>query len=181
MDSGTEAVREGRVVATDKAELIRFALKEQKARGKNEVHTRDAWEKKHGAAPQAAAASFAFRSGAGACDICARPIASPDGYLLITDTVVSTPAYWKRVLPEMPRNTLGASYQSHPRLALQMIELRQMAAAEQLSWMACEGCIALFDVPADQPREWAQLWWATAGNFAPPGSGAVPPERVALT
>lgn len=174
-------LKSGSVEAADERELAQFAEKERKARGKSEFLTLDEWLKKKAGGGKADKPGPGVRSGStGVCDICARPIASPDGYLLTTRTVVTTPAYWKKVLPAILRNSLGASWQTHPALALSMLEVRQAAAAQVLPWMSCDECVGLFEVSRDEAREWAQLWWASGGAFAPPGNGPVPIDEVRI-
>lgn len=115
------------------------------------------------------------------CDICAKSLQFQEGYLLTTEKVVSTPAYWKKHLDETLTAALGPHWRSHPMLLVKMMEIQQAAANQVTPWMVCDICIELFSVDRAKTREWAQQWYESDRQFVPPGSGAVDLSKVKIS
>lgn len=113
-------------------------------------------------------------SESGVCDVCSKKVFRPNGYLLTTREVVSTPAYWEYYYTHHGPEFVGlgvSSYEDfchHPLLRASCVE----AMARQSSpWLVGEECISMFK--ADQPtaRNYARRFWKSGRKFTPPGTG----------
>lgn len=110
----------------------------------------------------------------GVCDICNGKITAPDGYLLTTRQVVSTPAYWQHYYRTHQSEFTGlgvysfTDFCSNPLLRPAVI---QTMAGQRTPWMVCGNCIAMFAVDHNQMHEFAEKWWQDK-SFQPPGTGA---------
>jgi hypothetical protein len=100
------------------------------------------------------------------CDICNKPVPRGEGYILTTQQVVYSPAYWEHTFkqrwPDVPMERL------EPHLPL----LAQRLAAQQSDWLVCNECICVFDVDRKQARRYCQEYWATGKAPLVPGGGA---------
>jgi protein-disulfide isomerase len=107
----------------------------------------------------------------GVCDVCNKELASREGYLLTTEQVVSTPAYWESYLAKVA--AMGGTRDAKTK----EMAAKQMAAQTE-PWMVCDACIGKFSVDKSLAKEYATKWYDTDGKFAPPGSGSVPVSKV---
>ena len=108
------------------------------------------------------------------CDICTRELRDKEGYLLTTEQVVSTPAYWKKAFS----NPVYKMLASHlPEDQAKKMFATQMASMNT-AWMVCEDCIDLFPEYQEKAKKYAASWYESDGSFTPPGTGAVPYSKV---
>ena len=118
----------------------------------------------------------------GVCDVCNGKVTSPDGYLLTTREVVSTPAYWQHYYQYHNSQfvTLGVlSYEGfcrNPRLRVSCVNA---VAGQRTPWMVCENCISKFAVDREKARSYAMQWWQDKA-FQPPGTGPASLSEVNL-
>lgn len=109
----------------------------------------------------------------GVCDVCNGKIAAPDGFLLTTRQVVSTPAYWQHYYRYHQSEFTGlgvhsfADFCSNPLLRPACI---QTIGGQRTPWMVCATCIAMFPVDREQTRSYARQWWQDK-SFQLPGVG----------
>ncbi len=100
----------------------------------------------------------------GTCDVCSNSMDDKKGYLLTTEQVVTSRAYWQFLfwdssLREMARNNRDA--------------IVTQLTSEAKPWMVCEKCIKLFTVDENLTRQYAVRWCDSGGTFQPPGCGPV--------
>jgi hypothetical protein len=109
------------------------------------------------------------------CDICNKELANLEGFLLTTEQVVTTPAYWQKTFSGPMGGLLAAAAGSEQAFKAQ---IANQMASQRSPWMICERCIDLFSIDRQKAKDYAQRWYQSAGVFAPPGSGAVPLSKV---
>lgn len=117
----------------------------------------------------------------GVCDICNRKVPSPDGYLLTTREVVSTPKYWQHYYQyhRAGFQSIGvSSYEDFCRHSLLRLSCGDALAGQQTPWIVCENCIAMFDVDREKTRGYAKQWWQSRRAFQPPGTGSAPLSAI---
>lgn len=117
----------------------------------------------------------------GVCDVCNGRVANPGGYLLTTQQVVRTPAYWRKYY-EVHQDELRSmgvhSFDRFLRNTPVMLACAEAMAAQLTNWMVCDRCINLFKVNSGLARDYARRWWESRKTFNPPGTGAVPRSAV---
>jgi hypothetical protein len=118
----------------------------------------------------------------GVCDVCDAPMHSPEGFLLITRQVVSSPAYWQHYFAfhRGEFSTLGVStfeaFRANPLLRQTCVN---GVAGQRTPWMVCAACIHLFPVDGEKAGAYARQWWQDH-TFQPPGCGPASPADVNL-
>jgi hypothetical protein len=109
------------------------------------------------------------------CDICSKPIAKYEGYMLITFEIVSEPNYWKRYfeIHKAQFDILGiTSYMQFIQSPDKWLPVARIIAAQINPWMVCDNCIDLFEkVDRKNSRFFAKAWWISKGTLPPIGSG----------
>jgi len=109
-----------------------------------------------------------------ACDICNKPVPRGEGYILTTQQVVYSPAYWEHTFkqrwPGIPMERV------EPALPL----LAQRQAAQQSDWLVCNECIFVFDIDRKQARRYRQEYRATGKAPLIPGAGAADMTQAAM-
>ncbi len=113
------------------------------------------------------------------CDVCNAQIPWAERYnthLLTTRQVVSSPKYWEwrlRLAIAMAESMTWFGRLS--KRQIQELKAREAVsgAASSSPWVVCGKCIELFSVDEASSREYAVRWFESAGDFVPPGSGAV--------
>ena len=113
------------------------------------------------------------RLASGVCDICNGKVTSPDGYLLTTKEVVSTPKYWQHYYRyhKGEFKAMGVlSFEDFCHNPLMRASCVNTVAGQRTPWMACENCISMFDVDREKTRVYARQWWQNKA-FQPPGNG----------
>ncbi len=117
------------------------------------------------------------------CDVCNGNVTSPNGYLLTTTQVVGTPGYWRRYF-QMHRHELASygvtSYEAFCRHPVLASSCGSALCAQRTPWLVCDGCIALFAVPRETARRYAEQWWNSGQTLRPPGTGAAPASAIRL-
>lgn len=120
-------------------------------------------------------------SESGVCDVCSRKVSSPDGYLLTTREVVSTPKYWQHYYQYHKDEFVSmgvSSYQDFCRNPLLRASCGEMLANQQTPWLVCENCISMFNVDRERARSYAKQWWQSRRTFQPPGTGPAPVSAI---
>jgi hypothetical protein len=113
----------------------------------------------------------------GVCDVCNTRVVNPNGYLLTTRQVVSTPGYWSHYYETHRSELLSlgvkdlAAFRRNP---IVMTGCAKAMADQSSNWMVCDRCISLFRVDQNIARDYARRWWESSKTFNPPGTGAVP-------
>lgn len=108
------------------------------------------------------------------CDTCSTKIVHPEGYLLTTRQVVSTPAYWQHYYHTHQGEFSGlgvhsyADFYTNPLLRPAVI---QTVAGQRTPWIVCGNCVKMFAVDQNLMHEYAEKWGRDK-NFQPPGTGA---------
>ena len=120
-------------------------------------------------------------SESGVCDICTRKVSSPDGYLLTTKEVVSTPQYWQHYYQyhKSEFTSMGvSSYADFCRNPVIRASCGDALAGQRTAWMVCDNCISMFSVDREITRNYAKQWWKSKRTFSPPGTGSVPLSAI---
>ena len=118
----------------------------------------------------------------GVCDVCGNRVNRPEGHLLITKEVVSTPAYWQRYY-EIHRSEMTGAVASYNEFCGNTVLRNGVAtslAGQRTPWLVCEKCVSLFSVDLSQVRSYARQWWESRKTFEPPGTGAAPLSTVRM-
>ncbi len=119
---------------------------------------------------------------AGVCDVCGNRVNRPEGYLLTTREVVSTPAYWQRYY-EIHRSEMTGAISSYSEFCGSTVLRNGVATAmagQRTPWLVCEKCVSLFSVDLSQTGNYAKRWWESRKTFEPPGTGAAPLTAVLM-
>lgn len=103
------------------------------------------------------------------CDICSKQVPRGDGYILTTQQVVYSPAYWEHIFRILEQNWPSKSVEEIEQ-NLPLLALKQ--AQSQSNWLSCDECIGVFDVDRKQARRYCQEFWATGKVPLIPGAGA---------
>ncbi len=122
------------------------------------------------------------RMESGVCDTCNGKVTSPNGYLLTTREVVSTPRYWRHYYQfhQGQMVSLGVlSYEDFCRNPLLRASVVNTMAGQRTAWMVCENCISMFGVDREKTHTYAMHWWQNKA-FQPPGTGSVSIAEVNL-
>ena len=102
------------------------------------------------------------------CDVCDKEMNYKDGYVLSTNQVVTTKAYWKFVLTHQ-----WAYFHEldpdDPTLAITI----ERQTNQSTGWLVCEKCSTLFDFDRGVGKNHAQMH-----STAPPGNGPANPQLV---
>lgn len=118
-------------------------------------------------------AEILSRLESGVCDICNGKVTSPDGYLLTTKEVISTPRYWRHYYQYHKSQLVSMgvlSYEDFCRNPLLRASFVNAVAGQRTPWMTCENCISMFEVDREKARAYAKQWWQKK-TFQPPGTG----------
>jgi hypothetical protein len=111
------------------------------------------------------------------CDICNASVREPEGYLLTTRQVVSSPGYWESYFRQHQGQFASlfeiATYKQFLKADLTVrARLTHMLVEQTTPWMVCPKCIELFpEVSRKKTRAYAEKWWADGKTFRPPGTG----------
>ena len=108
------------------------------------------------------------------CDICTRELKDKEGYLLTTEQVVSTPAYWNKAFSNPMYKMLASNLPEDKAKEMFASQMASMSTA----WMVCDDCINLFPEYKEKAKEYAVSWYESGGSITPPGTGAVPYSKV---
>jgi len=163
----------GNTVAEQDGRLLedgRFFCNEAKCKEKFFIETYELKMKPHLIQQNA---EILARLGSGVCDICNGKVTSPDGYLLTTREVVSTPAYWQHYYQyhKGEFDVLGVlSFDGFCQNPLLRASCVNAVAGQRTPWMVCENCISKFAVDREKTRAYARQWWQNRA-FQPPGNG----------
>jgi hypothetical protein len=117
----------------------------------------------------------------GCCDICSTRVSSPDGYLLTTREVVSSPKYWQHYyqVHKSEFESMGVlSYEGFCRNPLLRTTCGEVLAGQRTPWMVCENCISMFDIDCEKARSYAKQWWQSGKTFRPLGTGSAPSSVI---
>ena len=99
------------------------------------------------------------------CDVCSKELMKPEGYLLVTDEVVTVSNYWEYAF----NNQWSYMYSMDPKgESLAHLVLQQ--AGQKSPWIICKNCVSLFDIDNEKAREKCEKWWENQ-NWAPRNVG----------
>ncbi|MBN1550986.1 hypothetical protein JW979_05940 [bacterium] len=111
----------------------------------------------------------------GVCDICKQKVFRPNGYLLTTKDVVSSPEYWKHYC-QYHRSELASmgvsSFDEFCRNMLVRTSCADRIAHQSTPWIVCDRCSHMFKIDRDQTRSYARKWWESGRKYLPPGTGS---------
>ena len=96
-----------------------------------------------------------------------------EGRLLTTGQVVSSKGFWESIMtePEAMAYTIN-HFKNQDKTATQMRTIIfEKYADKKDPWIVSEDCLGTYGIEADNSREYAEQWWETEGEFAPPNSG----------
>ena len=117
------------------------------------------------------------------CDVCNFRISSPEGHLLTTTEVVSSPEYWRRYYEAHKTDFIVFkiySYEGFCHDPIMGTGCVKTVASQTKPWLVCENCITLFNVDLEKTQKYAKQWWQSNGTFKPPGTGPAPLSIVKM-
>lgn len=125
--------------------------------------------------PDLLAQNRAFSSSidSGVCDVCGLPVASPDGFLLTTSQVVSSPDYWQTYYQSHQAEFVPLNVFSFADFCNNLFvrpACVKVVAGQRTPWMVCAKCISKFSVNREEASRFARQWWQDR-TFQPPGAG----------
>lgn len=109
------------------------------------------------------------RSEAPVCDVCNKKMNWEDGYVLSTNQVVTTEAYWEFAFTHQ-----WAYYHDLDPDGVSLALIVQNQANQSTGWLVCEKCSKLFDFDRELAKKHAKMH-----STAPPGSGPANSQLVA--
>ncbi len=118
-----------------------------------------------------------------ACDICDTKVSRPNGYLLTTREVVSTPNYWQHYYQYHKDEFafMGVnSYRDFCHNTLLRTSCCQALAGQRTPWIVCDKCISMFNADRKKTRNYAKKWWESSRTFQPPGTGPAPLSEIKM-
>lgn len=97
----------------------------------------------HGEPLQPAVPTEAGDLGGAVCDVCSRPTAAAEGFVLTTTEVASSPAYWKQQLVKY--RPVLRELESDEERARYLAQRSRELADSPTGWLVCPACTHLFD------------------------------------
>ena len=109
------------------------------------------------------------------CDSCGGDIPRSCGYMLISEQVVSSPAFWRFHYERNKQVYADAGVNSFDNFCSaqgSLVESCFKFADDPSVWLVCTDCVALFDIDRKISSGHAKYWWDNNGEFSLKGEPA---------